>query len=288
LFIGIGHLGTDVFWHNWESPEVAVPVAIGATALLLLIIVEWVRPSLLTVRYLAQSRPFSGAALCCLATIGYAGLLTLLPAFLQEIRHMGSRDAGLLLWPITAGALVGAVLAGLAYTRPKLVILLALAGVIVLCGSAWILATQLTAYTGDASVMAVAALLGLGASVSVAPGMLFASLTVPVVALESTLAFATLVRESLQGVSGPTLGHYVATQSIAHSAHLDWQQSFDALFRTAEAQSSTASTQIEKFATVFGMNDAAAVVVLLLALGATAVTLPAIVAVRREQRTQEG
>jgi predicted MFS family arabinose efflux permease len=286
LFVGIGHLGTDVMWHNWDSPEVALPVAIGATSLLLLIVMEWVRPSLLTLRFLAQSRPFSGAAVCCLATIGYAGLLTRLPQFLEEIRQMGARDAGLLLWPVTAAALVGAVLAGLAYARPKLVILLALTSVIVLCGSAWILATQLTAYTGDASIMAVAALLGLGASVSVAPGMLFASLTVPVIALESTLAFATLVRESLQGVSGPTLGHYVTTQAIAHSAHLDWQQTFHALFSTAEAQSGAAASQIEKYATVFGMNDAAAVVVLLLAGGATAVTLPAIVAVRREHRAE--
>jgi MFS family permease len=120
LFIGIGHLGTDVVWHNWGSPEVDVPVAIGASALLLLIIIEWIRPSLLTLRFLTRPMPFTGATLCCLATIGYAGLLTLLPTFLQEIREMGSRDAGLLLWPITAGALVGAVLAGAAYTGPSL------------------------------------------------------------------------------------------------------------------------------------------------------------------------
>ncbi len=285
LFVGIGHLGTDVFWHNWGAPEVDVPVAVGASALLLLIVVEWVHPSLLTVRFLAQPRPFTGASLCCLATIGYAGLLTLLPVFLQEIRAMGSRDAGLLLWPITAGALVGAVLAGLAYTNPKFVILLALFGVVVLCGSAWILATQLTAYTGDAAIMLVAALLGLGASVSVAPGMLFASLTVPAIALESTLAFATLVRESLQGVSGPTLGHYVSTQAIAHSAHLEWQQTFSALFNTkaAEAGSKAAGSQLEKLATVLGMNDAAAVVVVLLAVGTLAVVLPLIPAVRQER-----
>jgi MFS family permease len=285
LFIGIGHLGTDVFWHNWGSPEVDVPVAIGAVALLLLIITEWVRPSLLTVRFLTRPRPFTGAALCCLATIGYAGLLTLLPAFLQAIREMGSRDAGLLLWPITAGALVGAVLAGLAYTNPKFVIVLALAGVILLCTSAWILATQLTQYTGDASIMLVAALLGLGASVSVAPGMLFASLTVPAVALESTLAFATLVRESLQGVSGPTLGHFVTTQSIIHSSHLGWQQAFDNVFSTVlgstQAQGNS-STAISKLATVLGMNDAAAAVVVLLAIGATVVVLPAIPAMKKE------
>jgi len=76
----------------------------------------------------------------------------------------------------------------------------------------------------------------------------------------------------------------VTTQAIAHSAHLDWQQTFHALFTTAAAQSSAATNQIEKYATVFGMNDAAAVVVVLLGLGATAVTVPAIVAVRREQR----
>jgi MFS family permease len=285
LFVGIGHLGTDVFWHNWSAPEVAVPVAVGAAALALLIVVEWIHPSLLTLRFLTQPRPFTGATLCCLATIGYAGLLTLLPTFLQEIRQMGSRDAGLLLWPITAGALVGAVLAGLAYRNPKFVIILALCGVIVLCGSAYILATQLTAYTGDAAIMAVAALLGVGASVSVAPGMLFASLTVPAIALESTLAFATLVRESLQGVSGPTLGHYVSTQSIAHSAHLEWQQTFSALFDSAaaEAHNATANSQLDKLATVLGMNDAAAVVVVLLALGAAAVVIPAIPAVRRER-----
>jgi predicted MFS family arabinose efflux permease len=100
-------------------------VVIGASALLLLIITEWIRPSLLTLRFLTRPMPLSGATLCCLATIGYAGLLTLLPTFLEEIREMSSRDAGLLLWPITAGALVGAVLAGATYTKPKFVILLA-------------------------------------------------------------------------------------------------------------------------------------------------------------------
>jgi hypothetical protein len=137
--------------------------------------------------------------------------------------------------------------------------------------------------------MLVAALLGLGASVSVAPGMLFASLTVPAVALESTLASATLVRESLQGVSGPTLGHYVSTQSVIHSANLEWQKAIQDLFNTSATgvQSATASSAqaLDKLATVLGMNDAAAVVVVLLAVGTVAVVLPVIPAMRQRQPT---
>jgi hypothetical protein len=56
VFVGIGHLGTDVFWHNWGSPEVDVPVAIGGVSLLLLMITEWVHPSLLTLRFLTPRR----------------------------------------------------------------------------------------------------------------------------------------------------------------------------------------------------------------------------------------
>jgi predicted MFS family arabinose efflux permease len=289
VFIGIGHLGTDVAWHNWGSREVDVPVAIGAAALLLLIVTEWVQPRLLTLRYLTRPRPLTGATLCCLATIGYAGLLSLLPAFLQEVRGLGPRDAGLLLWPITAGALVGAVLAGLAYTNPRWVIILALCGVVVLCSSAWLLASQLTAYTGNPMVMLLAALLGLGASVSVAPGMLFAALTVPAIALESTLAFATLVRESLQGVSGPTLGHLAHNQSIIHSAHLSWQQSMDKLLNSSSEMTSTAASQsaLERLAVVLGMNDAAGVVVLMLLFGTLAVVLPALPAMRRSPRSEQ-
>jgi hypothetical protein len=109
--------------------------------------------------------------------IGYGGLFGLLPQFLEQIRGLGAQDTGLLLWPAAVAAVAGAGLVGVLFAT-RWITALGLSGLLLLDAGAWLL-TRLSAPTGDGRVMLVAFVLGLGASVSVAPGMFVAALRLP-------------------------------------------------------------------------------------------------------------
>lgn len=281
VFIGIGQLS----WHNWDRPQVYLPVVLGVVAFVALFAVELAQPDpLLTVRYLLASRPSSAAVACCFATVGYVGLLDLLPQFLQQVRGLGSQAAGGLLWPIFAGALVGAVLSGLAFAKPKWFMVLAVSGCFLLAVAAAPL-TGLTAFTGDGNIMLVAFILGLGASVSIAPAMLYASLTVPEANLESTLALVTLLRESLQGAAGTALAHFNDTQQVIHYAHLVWQQASNLIGASSTQATNTSTQLLMNYALVLGMNDVARVVMMIVVLGSVVAVMILLMGQRASARS---
>lgn len=276
IFIGIGQLP----WHNWGTPQVAVPVVLGAVVLVALFAVEWMQSDpLLTVRSLWRPRPVGATVLSCVAAIGYGGMFSLLPQFLEQVRGLGAQDAGGLLWPTFVGAVVGAGLAGAIFTKARWVSVLALGGLLLLAVAAWLL-TRLTAFTGDGSIMQTAAILGLGASISLVPALLVAALTAPVQVVGRALAFLTLLRFTLQASAGPVLTHFIETRRTIHFAHLAEQRGFNLLASThsgqAGVQGQAVKTSIQvlmNHGLVLGMNDAAALLLLILVLGAALAVL---------------
>jgi MFS family permease len=287
LFIGVGQLS----WHDWGTPQVEVPFVLGVGALLALIVVEWVQPApLLTVHYLVRPRPAAGAVMSWVGVIGYGGLFGLLPQFLEHIRGLGAQDTGLLLWPTTAAAVVGAGLVGLLFTT-RWFTALPLGGLFLLAVGAWLL-TGLTAFTGDGSIMLVAAVLGVGASVTVTPAMLVAALSAPRQLTRRTLALITLLRYAMQTSVGPFVGYFIGTKTAIHYAHLAeqvtvgsssgmfLQESTQSLMVHGYTQGQAHALAVQNIiqeltlqGRVLGMNDAAGLLLLVVVLGAAMAVL---------------
>lgn len=77
-------------------------------------------------------------------------------------------------------------------------------GMISLCFAAWGL-TRITASSGDLRILAVAAALGLGASLAVTPGLLMAALSVPPMLVGRAIALVEMLRLVSAYTVGPVL-----------------------------------------------------------------------------------
>jgi hypothetical protein len=266
------------------------PVALGVGALVALIAVEWIqREPLMPVRYLARPLPIAGAAISCLGAVAFYGLFGALPAFLEQVRGLGAQDTGFHLWATVLGAVVGAVVVGLFFLTRWLP-LLAVASLCLLALAAWLL-TGLTATTGDGTISLIAALLGLGAAISIVPGLFLAALSLPAALVGRGLALVTLLRCALQYAVGPALTHAIGTQTTIHYADLATEvgaapSGFEALLAqltqrftsqgltAAQAHTLALQTMIAELmrqGRVLGTNDIAGLVLMFTVLGAAVV-----------------
>jgi hypothetical protein len=136
--------------------------------------------------------------------------------------------------------------------------------------------------------MLVAFVLGLGASVSVAPGMFVAALSVPPALTGRTLALITVLRYAVQAGVGPPVTHLIATRTTVHYADLATEAGANrsgldllvgALTRryaaqgmaTPQAHAQAMQTLIQELlrqGRVLGINDVAALLLLVIVLGA--------------------
>jgi MFS family permease len=256
LFIGIAELS----WYHWTRSEVQAPIVLGAAALLALMVGEWARGGpLATVRSSGMAVISSGAAFV------FGGLVGLLLEFLLQVRGLGAQDAGMLLWPSAVAAFLGMVWVGVLFSRPRWMMLLAGCGVLLLALAAWQLAS-FTEYTGDSSVMLVAALLGLGASLSVSPPMLVGALSVPKELVGRALALATFMPYVLLAASAPILTYVSSIRQIIHYSNLQWQEGWKFAMSGTDS-TSVAAGALATRALALGINDAALVLVLAALLG---------------------
>jgi hypothetical protein len=192
----------------------------------------------------------------------------------------------LLLWLAAVAAVAGAGLVGVLFAT-RWITALGLSGLLLLDAGAWLL-TRLSAPTGDGGVMLVAFVLGLGAGVSVAPGMFLASLSVPPVLTGRTLALITLLRYAVQVGVGPPVTHLIATRTSIHYADLATEAGANgsgldllvgALTRRYMAQGLAATQahvqavqtiiqELTRQGQVLAINDVAALLLLAIVLGA--------------------
>jgi hypothetical protein len=264
-------------------------VVLSLGALLALIAVEWVQHEpLMPVRYLARPLPIAGAVISWVGAVAFFGLFSILPAFLEQLRGLGARDTGFHLWATVLGAIVGAVVVGVLFLTRWLPVL-AVGGLLLLALAAWLL-TGLTATTGYGNIAWVAALLGLGAGVSVVPGLFLAALSMPAALVGRALALVTLLRYALQYAVGPALTHAIGTRATIHYADLATEVGaapggFDALLGAltrrfaaqglpaTQAHALTVRTIIEDLlrqGQVLGTNDIVGLVLLFTVPGAAA------------------
>lgn len=212
-FYGVGELG----WHDWGDPIVYVPVILGGLALVTLIVVELARKDpLMPIKYIAKPRPIMGAVVAIVAGTVFTGTVGVLPGlFLTGVRDLGPRDVGLLFWPAIVAAIVAAVIVGFAQGKPWQPAL-PLVGLLSLAVAMWRLTTGLTTVTTGGDVLFLNALLGLGAGLTITPGILLAALAAPGPLIGRALALVTLYRLAFAFIAATPLNHLANKDAARH------------------------------------------------------------------------
>lgn len=199
-FLGVGELARA----GAGSPTFYVPVTVGILMLITLVVLEGTRDGpLMPVGPLTTTFPVMGIIAAIISGAAFTGLLELTLLFLEKVQGLDATAAGYLFWPEPVMGIVGAIVVGLVLTT-RWVLTMPLVGMISLSLAAWGL-TGITASSGDARILAVAAALGLGASLTVTPGLLMAALSVPPMLVGRAIALVELLRLVSAYTVGPVL-----------------------------------------------------------------------------------
>ena len=199
-FVGVGALMAS----GAGSLTFYVPVSLGIIMLAALVVLEGVRSNpLMPVAPLTTTFPVMGILAAIISGAAFTALVELTLLFLERVRGLEASAAGFLFWPEFAMGVVGAVIVGFVLTS-RWVLTMPLFGMLSLSLAAWGL-TGITASSGDARILATAAALGLGASLTVTPGLLMAALSVPPLLVGRAIALVELLRLVSAYTVGPVL-----------------------------------------------------------------------------------
>ena len=199
-FVGVGAL----LGAGAGSPAFYVPVSLGLIMLAALVVLEGVRREpLMPVVPLTTTFPVMGILAAIISGAAFTALVELTLLFLERVRGLEASAAGFLFWPEFVMGVVGAVIVGFVLTS-RWVLTMPLLGMVSISLAAWGL-TGLTSSSGDARILAVAAALGLGASLTVTPGLLMAALSVPPLLVGRAIALVELLRLVSAYTVGPVL-----------------------------------------------------------------------------------
>lgn len=159
---------------TWTAPIVWIPIALGVTALIALLVIEYNKQEpLVPVKPLSTSLPVMGVICAMISGGAFAAVLELLETFLVQVRALKPLAAGILFWPQVATIAVAAIAFALVF-RTRFIPVLALVGMLALA-TATALLTRLTLGSGDALILVAIGLLGLGAGLTVSPALFTAA-----------------------------------------------------------------------------------------------------------------
>ena len=200
--------------HSFSSPLVWVPLAGGVSAVIVLVISQYRRcEPLIPVQKLTSTLPLAGTICAMIGGAAFVLCLQVVQIWMTDISRRPAIDGALLLWPAAIGAVVAAIIFGVAL-RTKLLVAVVGAGLVCLVGAAVLLrGLSLTGGQGP-RVLLIALLLGLGAGMTVAPGLFTAALSLP----SSEVARAVGVIELLRAEAAFILAPIVAHVALWHGA----------------------------------------------------------------------
>lgn len=210
-FFGASELTT----HRMLSVIVFVPLLSGLAAIVILVLHQaTVRDPLVPVRRLFTTKPIAGviAAMAAgAASVPAVGLIEQALPSSADQSHLAS-----LFWPFFGGAVVMAVLFGLAL-RTRLLLALVFAGLALLVGG---IAITTGVVGGPQSlVVAGSGLIGLGVGGAVAPALFVAGYSVPVMYIQRVLALVELLRAVAAFMTAPVLLHLALTTNGGAAGH---------------------------------------------------------------------
>jgi predicted MFS family arabinose efflux permease len=160
----------EVPTRGWSSPVVLVALAAGVA--ILAVFVAWERRTaypMIDLKLFARPRFLWGSVAATLATFALAGLLFVLPQFLQDVKGFDPLNTGVRLVPMMAGLIVGASVSEKLITKlgnkiPVALGLAVIAGGLVLGGT-----TKISQGYGHTATWL--AIVGVGVGTSLAPAM---------------------------------------------------------------------------------------------------------------------
>ena len=203
VFFGVGQLMRS----GWGSPIFYVPLAAGLLLLVALIVLERFRDeALMPVGPLTTTFPVMGILAAIISGAAFTGLLELTIQFLEKVRGLDAWSTGLLFWPTLAAGIVGALIVGAVLTT-RWVLTLPLFGMTALAVAALLL-TGVTSGTGNGWILLISGALGLGASLTVTPGLLMAALSVRPMLVGRAIALVELLRLASAYAVGPVLIYF--------------------------------------------------------------------------------
>jgi EmrB/QacA subfamily drug resistance transporter len=104
--------------HGWSSPEVLTTAVVGVLLFALLVVVERRLPYPMLALRLYKDRMFRNANFVLTLTYGsFAGVLYLLPLYLQNLRGLSALQSGLTTFPQAIGVIISSQLVGRLYQR---------------------------------------------------------------------------------------------------------------------------------------------------------------------------
>lgn len=191
-------------------------VAAGLASLVALLVIEYrAKEPLVPVKPLSTSLPVLGVICAMLSGAVFVAVLEMIELTLLRVRHLEPLAVGLLFWP----QVLGVALAGIAFWllfRTRYIALLALTGMVALLIAA--ILTARGAFEVPAALGAIAGLLGLGAGLTVSPGLILAAFGVPSKQIGRTFALVELLRSFAAYLIGPV---FLAFAQAAMPAMID-------------------------------------------------------------------
>lgn len=189
---------------SFVSPLFLALLVAGLAALVALLLTQYHRDEPLSpVRPLSSTLPTIGTLA---ATIGGGVFLTLVALAEQSLTQIDLRTplaTGLQFWPQVLGVAIGAALLG-RLVRTRFLPHLTLAGMLFLIAGAALLLT-IRRGASDVFLLGLAGTLGLGAGMSVSPGLWIAGMSLPAKLVGRTFALVELIRSVGDYLMGPVL-----------------------------------------------------------------------------------
>jgi MFS family permease len=213
-FYGVGELQS----HTYTAPIVLVPATIGLLALGALLILEYRAPNaLMPVKPLSTTYPVIGILGAVISGGAYTGMLELTFLLLQKVLGLAPLATGLILWPDLITAVFASVLFGAVFTTRSMLILPPL-GMIALMADAGLLATLTSPHMGQGLILGISALLGIGAGLTVSPGLFVGGLSVSSKLVGRAFALVEMLRLAGAFAMVPAFTHFAqvyGTQPMA-------------------------------------------------------------------------
>jgi hypothetical protein len=189
---------------------VLAPLAVGAAALVGLVVLEYVRADAVTpVRMLAHAFPVTGILIAMVTGAAAVSMLELAQELAVQGMHAKPLAAGLMFWPQVAAVIVASAIFGAAFNTKHITTLITAGTLVLATGAVGLALTGRTTdrATAHTAVMLVAATIGFGAGATVSPGLFLAGLSMPSSQLGPTFALVELLRSEAAFILGPILLH---------------------------------------------------------------------------------
>jgi MFS family permease len=178
---------------GFGAPIVYIPLALGITCFIALLVVEYRSDEpLAPVKPMSKTLPVIGTLV---ATFGGGVFVTLMELTIQLDQKVGGASplsTGVMFWPQLAAVLVAAVVLGTVFKTRYMPVLVLVGMIALLAGGALLLVAGTPSH--HSLLMIAVALLGLGAGLTVSPGLFLAGFSLESKVLGRIVALVELVR----------------------------------------------------------------------------------------------